>query len=168
MVMRFCPGSSSIELSTPTSKGPPEANNTFLRAHESSGHLAGMLSEVMEKPHPFPDGTPTDEYLLIFDPLDGSSNVDVDVSVGSVFSIVRAPHPGEEPRENDFLQPGTEQVCAGYAIYGPATMFVLTVGTGVHGFTLDPQLGEFFLTHPWMKLPQETQEFAINASNSRF
>jgi len=145
-----------------------EANDTFLRAHESSGHLAGMLSEEMEKPHPFPDGTPKDKYLLIFDPLDGSSNVDVDVSVGSIFSIVRAPNPGKDLREKDFLRPGTEQVCAGYAIYGPATMFVLTVGTGVHGFTLNPQLGKFFLTHPRMKLPQETQEFAINASNSRF
>jgi fructose-1,6-bisphosphatase I/sedoheptulose-1,7-bisphosphatase len=144
------------------------AHNTFLRANEWSGHLAGMASEEMAEPHPIPDGQTKGKYLLVFDPLDGSSNIDVNVSVGSIFSILRFQHPGAEPSSDDFLQAGHQQVCAGYAIYGPSTMLVLTVGTGVHGFTLDPQLGEFFLTHPSMKVPSQTQEFAINASNSRF
>jgi fructose-1,6-bisphosphatase I/sedoheptulose-1,7-bisphosphatase len=104
----------------------------------------------------------------VFDPLDGSSNIDVNVSVGSIFSILRAPVPGEDPAVEDFLQPGTRQVAAGYAIYGPSTLLVLTVGTGVHGFTLDPDLGEFFLTRPSIQIPAATKEFAINSSNRRF
>jgi fructose-1,6-bisphosphatase I/sedoheptulose-1,7-bisphosphatase len=111
---------------------------------------------------------PKGRYLLVFDPLDGSSNIDVDVSVGSIFSILRAPNPGVDADAADFLQPGHRQVCAGYAVYGPSTMLVLTVGTGVHAFTLDPLLGEFILTHPNLKIPSATCEFAINASNSRF
>ncbi|MFT4560959.1 MAG: fructose-1,6-bisphosphatase I/sedoheptulose-1,7-bisphosphatase [Gammaproteobacteria bacterium] len=144
------------------------ANSLFLRATEWNGHLAGLASEEMSNLHPLPDTQQKGKYLLIFDPLDGSSNIDVNVSVGSIFSILRAPHGGESATEEDFLQFGREQVCAGYAIYGPSTMLVLTVGTGVHGFTLDQQLGEFFLTHPSMSLSRSTQEFAINASNSRF
>jgi fructose-1,6-bisphosphatase I/sedoheptulose-1,7-bisphosphatase len=105
---------------------------------------------------------------LVFDPLDGSSNIDVNLSVGSIFSILRAPNPGNNAVAQDFLQPGSKQVCAGYAIYGPSTMIVLTVGRGVHGFTLEPQLGEFILTHPGIRFPAAAREFAINASNSRF
>jgi fructose-1,6-bisphosphatase I/sedoheptulose-1,7-bisphosphatase len=127
-----------------------------------------MVSEEMAAPCPVPDRFPRGKYLLVFDPLDGSSNIDVNVSVGSIFSILRAPTPGADAAPADFLQPGAEQVCAGYAIYGPATMFVVTVGTGVHGFTLEPQLGEFILTHPGITIPPATSEFAINASNSRF
>ena len=112
--------------------------------------------------------TPAGKYLLVFDPLDGSSNIEVNVAVGSIFSVLRAPTPGADPTESDFLQPGVEQVAAGYAIYGPATMLVLTVGNGVVGFTLDPALGEFFLTHPDIRIPETTCEFAINTSNSRF
>jgi fructose-1,6-bisphosphatase I / sedoheptulose-1,7-bisphosphatase len=112
------------------------------------------------------------KYLLVFDPLDGSSNVDVNVSMGSIFSILRAPQDvvdaGRDVTEADFLQPGTEQVAAGYAIYGPVTMLVLTVGNGVAGFTLDPNLSEFKLTHPGVRVPADAQEFAINSSNSRF
>src|SRR5207253_10475371 len=104
----------------------------------------------------------------IFDPLDASSTIDVNVSVGSIFSILRANSPGSDPEPADFLQPGSEQVCAGYAIYGPSTMLVLTVGTGVHAFTLDPTLGEFILTRPGIRIPEATAEFAINASNRRF
>ena len=108
----------------------------------------------------------------MFDPLDGSSNLDVNVTVGSIFSILRAPQEvidsGRDVVEADFLQPGTQQLAAGYALYGPTTMLVLTVGNGVAGFTLDPNLGQFMLTHPDIQVPQETQEFAINASNSRF
>jgi fructose-1,6-bisphosphatase I / sedoheptulose-1,7-bisphosphatase len=144
------------------------ANDLFVRATEWGGLAAGMVSEEMAAPHPIPDRYPRGKYLLVFDPLDGSSNIDVNVSVGSIFSILRAPNPGCEAQVADFLQPGAEQVCAGYAIYGPSTMLVVTVGTGVHGFTLEPQLGEFVLTHPSVRIPPATSEFAINASNSRF
>jgi fructose-1,6-bisphosphatase len=108
----------------------------------------------------------------VFDPLDGSSNIDVNVSVGSIFSILRAPPEvmasGRDVTEADFLQPGATQVAAGYAIYGPTTMLVLSVGNGVAGFTLNPNLGEFVLTHPGIRVPEDTHEFAINTSNSRF
>ncbi len=144
------------------------ANDLFLRANEWGGLISGMVSEELEAPHPIPERYPRGKYLLAFDPLDGSSNIDVNVSVGSIFSILRAPDPGAKATAKDFLQPGSEQVCAGYAIYGPSTMIVLTVGTGVHGFTLEPQLGEFILTHPAIQVPAVASEFAINASNSRF
>jgi fructose-1,6-bisphosphatase I/sedoheptulose-1,7-bisphosphatase len=144
------------------------ANDLFLRSNEWGGHLAGMLSEEMEAPYAIPAQYPKGRYLLVFDPLDGSSNIDVDVSVGSIFSILRAPNAEVDAVATDFLQPGSRQVCAGYAVYGPSTMLVVTVGTGVHAFTLDPMLGEFILTHPDLKIPSATCEFAINASNSRF
>ncbi len=148
------------------------SNDLFIRANEWGGHLAGMASEEMEVPHQIPDQKPRGKYLLVFDPLDGSSNIDVNVSVGSIFSILRAPQEvvasGRDVIEADFLQPGTKQVAAGYALYGPTTMLVLSVGNGVHGFTLDPNLGEFMLTHPKLQIPVDTQEFAINASNSLF
>jgi len=131
---------------------------------ERSGHCAVIASEEMEQAMFFPSG----KYAVLFDPLDGSSNIDVNVSVGSIFSILRAPTPGKDPKPEDFLQPGTRQVAAGYAIYGPSTMLVLTTGAGVHAFTLDPLLGEFILSHRDLKIPAETHEFAINASNSRF
>jgi fructose-1,6-bisphosphatase I/sedoheptulose-1,7-bisphosphatase len=127
-----------------------------------------MASEEMEQPYQVPDCYPRGRYLLLFDPLDGSSNIDVNVSVGSIFSVLRAPEMEQPVTEQDFLQPGTRQVAAGYAIYGPTTMLVLTVGNGVNGFTLCPQLGEFMLTHPDLAVPPDTHEFAINASNSRF
>jgi len=144
------------------------ANEIFLRTSEWGGQVAGMVSEEMDAPYAIPARYPRGKYLLVFDPLDGSSNIDVNVAVGSIFSILRAPTPGSDAAVGDFLQPGVRQVCAGYAIYGPSTMLVITVGTGVHGFTLEPQLGEFFLTHPDLKIPAATNEFAINASNSRF
>jgi fructose-1,6-bisphosphatase I/sedoheptulose-1,7-bisphosphatase len=143
-------------------------NSLFLRANEWGGHVAGMASEEMEDVYMLPSRYPRGKYLLVFDPLDGSSNVDVNVSVGSIFSILRARTPGEDAKREDFLQPGTEQVCAGYAIYGPCTMLVITLGKGTHAFTLDPQLGEWVLSHPNLQIPAQTQEFAINASNSRF
>ncbi len=144
------------------------ANDLFVRANEWGGLLSGMVSEELEAPYPIPDRYPRGKYLLVFDPLDGSSNIDVNASVGSIFSILCAPNPGANAAVGDFLQPGSEQVCAGYAIYGPSTMIVLTVGTGVHGFTIEPQLGEFILTHPAIQVPAAASEFAINASNSRF
>ncbi|WP_420475158.1 class 1 fructose-bisphosphatase [Noviherbaspirillum sp. ST9] len=144
------------------------SNNAFLRLNEWGGYLAGMASEEMESVYQIPGTYPKGKYLLVFDPLDGSSNIDVNVSVGSIFSVLRAPDGVSDVTEQDFLQPGSEQVAAGYAIYGPTTMLVLTVGTGANGFTLDPNLGEFILTHPALQIPPDTQEFAINASNSRF
>ncbi|RDK11800.1 class 1 fructose-bisphosphatase [Cupriavidus lacunae] len=144
------------------------SNTTFLRVNEWGGYLAGMASEEMEAPYQIPEHYPRGKYLLVFDPLDGSSNIDVNVSVGSIFSVLRAPEGASAVNEQDFLQPGSAQVAAGYALYGPTTMLVLTVGNGVNGFTLDPNLGEFFLTHPNLRVPADTQEFAINASNSRF
>lgn len=148
------------------------SNDVFIRLNEWGGQLAGMASEEMDLPYQIPAQYPRGKYLLVFDPLDGSSNIDVNVSVGSIFSILRAPQAvsdsGRDVVEADFFQPGTQQVAAGYALYGPTTMLILTVGNGVNGFTLDPNLGEFMLTHPQLKIPEDTQEFAINASNSRF
>jgi len=144
------------------------ADEIFVRTNEWSGTLAGLVSEEREEPIQIPEEHPRGRYLLVFDPLDGSSNVDVNVSVGSIFSVLRCPEGVTEPRAKDFLQPGTKQVAAGYAIYGPTTMLVLTLGRGTHGFTLDRNMGEFILTHPDMTIPAATREFAINASNERF
>ncbi len=148
------------------------SNEMLLRQAEWSGHLAGMASEEMDAPYQIPQAYARGTYLLVFDPLDGSSNIDVNVSVGTVFSILRAPQDAIDSArdvvETDFLQPGATQVAAGYAIYGPTTMLVLTVGSGVVGFTLDQNIGEFKLTHPDIQVPIDTHEFAINSSNSRF
>jgi fructose-1,6-bisphosphatase len=144
------------------------ANDIFLRTNEWGGHLAAMVSEELEDVVSIPAQYPRGHYLLAFDPLDGSSNIDVNGTVGSIFSVLRCPEGVTEPLAQDFLQPGTEQVCAGYAIYGPTTMLVLTLGRGVHGFTLDRELGEFMLTQPDLRIPEDTSEFAINASNERF
>jgi fructose-1,6-bisphosphatase I / sedoheptulose-1,7-bisphosphatase len=143
------------------------SNELFLRATEWGGQLAGMVSEELEEPYHIPAAFPRGKYLLCFDPLDGSSNIDVNMSVGSIFSVRRAPRECEVPTADDFLLPGTTQVCAGYAVYGPSTMLVLTVGRGTHAFTLDPHLGEWVLTHPNLTIAAETREFAINASNQR-
>lgn len=144
------------------------ANDNFLRACAWGGHVAGMVSEELEEVHVLPSEYRRGSFLLMFDPLDGSSNIDVNLSVGSIFSVLKAPNPGQDAVAEDFLQLGSEQVAAGYAIYGPSTMLVLTLGRGVHGFTLEPALGEFFLTHPDMKIPDTAKEFAINSSNYRF
>ena len=152
------------------------SNDVFIRRTEWAGNLVGMASEEMDVPYQIRGQYPRGKYLLVFDPLDGSSNIDVNVSVGSIFSVLRAPQdlddmPRDQQRdvtEADFFQPGAMQVAAGYALYGPTTMLVLTVGDGVNGFTLDPTLGEFMLTHPHIQIPVDTHEFAINASNARF
>jgi fructose-1,6-bisphosphatase I len=143
-------------------------NEMMIRNNEWAGHLAGMASEEMDEVYPIPNKYPLGKYLMVFDPLDGSSNVDINISVGTIFSILRAPVPNRAASEADFLQPGVKQVCAGYALYGSSTMLVLTTGHGVNGFTLDRDIGEFILSHPDMKIPPDTKEFAINASNQRF
>jgi fructose-1,6-bisphosphatase I len=144
------------------------SNDIMLHVNGRNGHVAAMASEEMDEIAPVPDGAAQGKYLLVFDPLDGSSNMDVNVSVGTIFSVLRAPEGVSNPTAADFLQPGTEQVCAGYALYGPSTMMVLTTGNGVNGFTLDQDIGEFILTHANMQIPEDTQEFAINMSNQRF
>jgi len=143
------------------------SNEILLEANEWGGQLAAMASEEMECIHLIPNRYPKGEYMLLFDPLDGSSNIDVNVSIGTIFSIIKAPDGMKAPTEQDFLQPGSQQVAAGYAIYGPQTMFVLTTGQGVHCFTLDREMGSWVLTQRDMTIPGDTQEFAINASNAR-
>jgi fructose-1,6-bisphosphatase I / sedoheptulose-1,7-bisphosphatase len=144
------------------------SNDIFLRTSEYGGNLAGMVSEELEEPYEIPAEYDRGRYLLAFDPLDGSSNIDINAPVGSIFSVLKAPNGTALPTKTDFLQPGTQQLCAGYAIYGATTMLVFTVGRGVHGFTLDRGFGEFILTHPNMRISAEAKEFAINASNERF
>ncbi len=144
------------------------ANQIFIRTHERGGTLAAMVSEELEDVWRVPAEFRRGRYLLAFDPLDGSSNIDVNVSVGSIFSVLPDPDPSAEVGPAAFLQPGESQVCAGYAIYGPTTMLVVTFGHGVHGFTLDREIGEFILTHRDMRVPAAASEFAINASNARF
>ncbi|PRZ00446.1 D-fructose 1,6-bisphosphatase [Jezberella montanilacus] len=145
------------------------SNEVLLEANEWGGHLAAMASEEMETIHLIPNRYPKGEFLLLFDPLDGSSNIDVNVSIGTIFSVLRAPSEvsGREVTEQDFLQKGTTQVCAGYAVYGPQTMLILTIGRGVVGFTLDREMGSWILTHDNMTIPEDTKEFAINMSNMR-
>ncbi|MBV1776769.1 class 1 fructose-bisphosphatase [Burkholderiaceae bacterium DAT-1] len=143
------------------------ANDVLLEANEWGGHLAAIASEEMEHPYPIPSAFPKGGYLLLFDPLDGSSNIDVNISVGTIFSLLKVPDGVEEAKEEHFLQKGATQVAAGYAVYGPQTMLVLTTGQGVDGFTLDREIGSWVLTHPQMKVPEKTKEFAINMSNMR-
>jgi len=143
------------------------SNEILLEANEWGGHLAAMASEEMESIHPIPNRYPKGEYMLLFDPLDGSSNIDVNVSIGTIFSVLKAPEGMGEPTEEAFLQPGSSQVAAGYAVYGPQTMLVLTTGDGVHCFTLDREQGSWVLTQSNIQIPATTKEFAINMSNKR-
>ncbi len=176
----------SSAVKAPDSSGAPGADakpgdhpalsvlsqDIFLRINEWNGHTAGMVSSALKDPVQLPAGRPRGKYLLAFNALEGSGPTDFNVAVGSIFSILRAPQDlvdgSRDAKVSDFLQPGTQQVAAGYALYGPATMMVLSAGNGVSGFTLNHNLGEFVLTHPNIKLPEKTQEFAINSANSRF
>ncbi len=133
-----------------------------------TGHLAAMASEEVNGIIPIPAQYPKGKYLICFDPLDGSSNIDLNLSVGTIFSVLRCPDGVENPQAIDFMQPGISQVCAGFCIYGPSTILVLTTGSGVNGFTLDHDVGEFILTHPNIRIPEDTAEFAINVSNQRY
>ncbi|MCB1628747.1 MAG: class 1 fructose-bisphosphatase [Xanthomonadales bacterium] len=143
------------------------SNEILLQANEWGGHLAAIASEEMDGPHAIPHRYPKGEYLLVFDPLDGSSNIDVNVSVGTIFSVLRCPDGVSEPDADAFLQPGRQQVAAGYAVYGPSTVLVLTLGDGVNVFTLDREMGSFVLTQRGVHIPEDTSEFAINMSNQR-
>ncbi|MEU1546273.1 class 1 fructose-bisphosphatase [Nocardia sp. NPDC005745] len=148
------------------------ANDIMVAETQWTGHLSALLSEQITEIHPVPATHRRGKYLLAFDPLDGSSNIDVNLPVGTIFSVLRAParDTGSQdgPVADDFLQSGVEQVCAGFTLYGPATMLVLTTGSGVDGFTLDREIGAFVLTHPRMRIPEDTSGFAINAANERF
>jgi fructose-1,6-bisphosphatase I len=143
------------------------SNEILLEANEWGGHLAAIASEELDDPHPIPHRYPKGEYLLVFDPLDGSSNIDVNVSIGTIFSVLRCPDGVRTPTAEHFLQPGTRQLAAGYCVYGPSTVLVLTLGDGTHQFTLDRELGSFVLTGRALRIPEETSEFAINLSNQR-
>ena len=143
------------------------ANEVLIEANEWGGHLAAMASEEMDSIHVIPNRYPQGEYLLLFDPLDGSSNIDVNVSIGTIFSVLKKPTNSPAVSETDFLQAGNQQVAAGYCVYGPQTTLVLTVGNGVAMFTLDREQGSFVLTHENVRVPEDTQEFAINMSNMR-
>ena len=143
------------------------ANDVLIEANEWGGHLAAMASEEMDTIHAVPNRYPQGEYLLLFDPLDGSSNIDVNVSIGTIFSVLKKADASTTVRESDFLQAGTRQVAAGYCVYGPQTTLVLTVGDGVAMFTLDREQGSFVLTQEDVQIPEDTQEFAINMSNMR-
>src|SRR6185312_13851346 len=143
------------------------SNEILLEANAWGGHLAACASEEMEDPQQIPDGYPKGNHLLLFDPLDGSSNIDVNISVGTIFSVLRCPDHVSEPRAEHFLQPGTEQLAAGYVVYGPATVLVLTFGHGTHEFTLDREVGSFVLSRRGIRIPEQTAEFAINMSNQR-
>jgi fructose-1,6-bisphosphatase I len=143
------------------------SNEVLIEANEWGGHLAAMASEEMDSIHIVPHRYPQGEYLLLFDPLDGSSNIDVNVSIGTIFSVLRKVGHNRGVSEEDFLQPGRNQAAAGYCVYGPQSMLVLTVGDGVTVFTLDRETGSWLLTEDKLKIPPETQEFAVNMSNMR-
>lgn len=144
------------------------SNDVFTHTLMHGGQVAALASEEMDEVYELPANLQRGKYLCVYDPLDGSSNIDVNVTVGTIFSVLRAPEGVQNPTEKDFLQPGTAQVAAGYCIYGPSTIMVLTTGHGVHGYTLDQDIGEFKLTHPNITIPDDTKEFAINMSNQRF
>lgn len=143
------------------------ANDIFIESVQQSGYVAGLASEELDNVIEVDEiNRQYGQYLMLFDPLDGSSNVNVNISVGTIFSILKSEN--AQPVLADFLQSGTRQICAGYALYGTSTMLVLTTGHGVNGFTLDKETNEFYLTHPQMHIEEDTQEFAINMSNYRF
>jgi fructose-1,6-bisphosphatase I len=143
------------------------ANDVLIEANEWGGHLAAMASEEMDDIYSVPNRYPQGEYLLLFDPLDGSSNIDVNVSIGTIFSVLKKNSSTQNVSKDDFLQKGNQQVAAGYCVYGPQTTLVLTVGDGVAMFTLDREQGSFVLTQNHVQIPADTKEFAINMSNMR-
>jgi len=142
------------------------ANDVIYRALDHGGYLCCMASEEEEGIIPIPEEFPTGNYCLLFDPLDGSSNIDANVSIGTIFSIHRKISKGERGTLEDCLQPGRSQVGAGYVVYGSSTMLVYTTGVGVHGFTLDPSIGEFLLSHPNIHFPSNPQRiYSVNEGN---
>jgi fructose-1,6-bisphosphatase I len=143
------------------------ANEVLIEANEWGGALAAMASEEMDSIYVVPNRYPQGEYLLLFDPLDGSSNIDVNVSIGTIFSVLKKQSADAGVSTQDFLQPGHQQAAAGYCVYGPQTTLVLTVGHGVAMFTLDREQGSWVLTASDVQIPADTKEFAVNMSNQR-
>ena len=144
------------------------ANDTIVKALDHTGHLSIMASEEMADPIPIPQHHKKGPYVFLFDPLDGSSNIDANVNIGTIFGIHRKTSPGEDGTLGDLLQKGRHMVCAGYIVYGPSTMLVYTTGHGVHGFTLDPSVGEFLLSHPEIRMPQRGKIYSTNEGNARY
>jgi fructose-1,6-bisphosphatase I len=141
------------------------ANETIIKNMSHTGHLCVMASEEVEEPILIPDRYPKGKYVLLFDPLDGSSNIDANAPIGTIFSILRRKTTGTDGCMTDLLQPGRDQACAGYFLYGASTMMVYTTGTGVHGFTLDPSIGEFLLSHPDIRIPPKGKYYSVNEGN---
>jgi len=142
------------------------AHKTMVKSLDHGGNLCCMASEEEEDIIPIPKEYPIGKYVCLFDPLDGSLNIDANVSVGTIFSIYRRISEDKKPgKVEDCLQPGCQQVCAGYVVYGSSTMLVYTTGNGVHGFTLDPSFGEFVLSHPNIKIPEKANIYSVNESN---
>jgi len=168
LILRDVNGETAPETLGATTPLKDVANQTFLHHCEWGGHLAAISSAEMDSIYTPPTDGRRGNYLLLLDPLDGSANIDINLSVGSIFSVLRCPEHNRDASVEDFLQPGANQVAAGYALYGSSTILVLTIGSGTHGFTLDREIGEFLLTHPHMTVPEETQSFAINTSKERF
>ncbi|MGQ0714104.1 MAG: class 1 fructose-bisphosphatase [Gemmatimonadaceae bacterium] len=144
------------------------ANETIIKALDHGGRLCAMASEEVPDIIPIPDGFRCGKYCLLFDPLDGSSNIDVNVPVGTIFSVVRKITRGSRGDMEDMLQPGRRQVASGYVIYGSSTMLVYTTGQGVHGFTLDPSIGEFLLSHPNIRIPDPGRYLSVNDSYEQY
>ncbi len=144
------------------------ANETFIRMNDHTGRLCVMASEESVDIIPIPEQFPAGRYVLIFDPLDGSSNIDVNASIGTIFSIHRKVSAGQRGMLEDCLQPGYKQAAAGYIIYGSSTMMVYTSGQGVHGFTLDPSVGEFLLSHPNIQIPPRGSYYSVNEGNYHY
>jgi len=145
------------------------ANTTIVRLNQFTGRLAVMASEEMPDIIPIPDEYSVGRYCLLFDPLDGSSNIDYSVSIGTIFSLLRRQSPDGTPGTvEDCLQCGRQIVAAGYVLYGPSTMFVYSDGNGVHGFTLDQTVGEFLLTHPNIVIPSKAQFYSVNQGYERY
>ena len=142
------------------------AQDRIEEALKRSGNVASMASEEREEVIPVPPGFRRGKYVFHFDPLDGSSNIDVNISIGTIFSIHKKFTPGEDGTLADSLQPGFKQVAAGYVLYGSSTLFVYTTGKGVHGFTLDPSVGEFLLSHPNLRMPARGTSYSINEGNT--
>lgn len=142
------------------------ADNQFIKALEARGVVCGIASEENDDFVAFNDSLPTAKYVVMIDPLDGSSNIDVNVSIGTIFSVYRRVTPVGTPVQlEDFLQEGNKQVAAGYVVYGSSTMLVYTTGKGVNGFTYDPGIGVFFLSHPDMMFPENGKIYSINEGN---
>jgi fructose-1,6-bisphosphatase I len=141
------------------------ANETFLKAFHHSGLVCALASEEMEKPVLLPENWPQAKYMLLFDPLDGSSNTDCNMPLGAIFSVLKSEHKDRMPTEDELVRKGTEQVAAGYLLYGSSTMLVYTVGQGVHGFTLEPGIGEYLLSHERIRMPARGKVYGANEGN---